>query len=73
MKVFGAVIGILIMWCLSWLIGGIVLTLAVRHCLFVHTIAQNLGVADLSFTNYANAALVMGMLNTRVNTNASKS
>ena len=61
-KVVGFIIGTIIVWLLSWLIGGLVLMLAIQHCLFIHTIAVSLGVAELSFVNYANASLVVSIL-----------
>jgi len=61
-KIIGYIIGTAIVWFLSWLIGGLVLMLAIQHCLFIHTIAVSLGVAELSFVNYANASLVMSIL-----------
>lgn len=61
-KIIGYIIGTAIVWFLSWLIGGLVLMLAIQHCLFIHTIAVSLGVAELSFVSYANASLVMSIL-----------
>jgi hypothetical protein len=61
-KIIGYIIGTAIVWFLSWLIGGLVLMLAIQHCLFIHTIAVSLGVAELPFVNYANASLVMSIL-----------
>ena len=61
---FGWLIGAVVVWLLAWLLGGIILTLAVRYCWFIHTIAASLGVAEGSFVNYANASLVIGMLST---------
>ena len=55
---------IAIAWLISWLLGGLILTLAIHHCLFINTIATTLGVADLSFVNYANASLVISILST---------
>lgn len=61
-KIIGLIIGAVIVWFLSWLIGGLVLMLAIQNCLFIHTVAVSLGVAGLSFVNYANASLVMSIL-----------
>lgn len=61
-KIIGFIIGTVIVWFLSWLIGGLVLMLAIQNCLFIHTVAASLGVAELSFVNYANASLVMSIL-----------
>ena len=47
---------------ISWLLGGIVLSLAVHHCWMIHNVAASLGVAEGSFVNYANASLVLGVL-----------
>lgn len=60
--VIQAILGYAIGLFLSWLLGGVILTLAIRHCLFVGTIAATLGVADLTFVNYANASLVIAAL-----------
>ena len=61
-KIIGFIIGTIIVWFLSWLIGGLVLMASIHGCLFVHTVAVSLGVAELSFVNYANASLVMSIL-----------
>ena len=61
-KVVGFIIGTVIVWFLSWLIGGLVLMASIHGCLFIHTVAVSLGVAELSFVNYANASLVMSIL-----------
>jgi hypothetical protein len=47
---------------ICWLLGGIVLSLAVHHCWMIHTVAASLGVAEGSFVNYANASLVLALL-----------
>lgn len=51
-------------WMLSWLLGGMILSLSIHHCWFIHTIATSLGVADGTFVNYANASFVITVLNT---------
>lgn len=61
-NIFGFIIGTVIVWFLSWLIGGLVLMASIQSCLFIHTVAVSLGVAELSFVNYANASLVMSIL-----------
>lgn len=61
-KVVGFIIGTIVVWFLSWLIGGLVLMASIHGCLFIHTVAVSLGVAELSFVNYANASLVMSIL-----------
>ena len=61
-KAVGFIIGTVVVWLLSWLLGGLVLMAAIRGCLFIHTVAASLGVAELSFVNYANASLVMSIL-----------
>lgn len=61
-KVVGFIIGTVIVWFLSWLVGGLVLMASIHGCLFIHTVAVSLGVAELSFVNYANASLVMSIL-----------
>lgn len=49
---------------LSWLLGGLILTLSIHHCWFINTIATSLGVANGTFVNYANASLVIAILST---------
>ena len=49
---------------LSWLLGGLILTLSIHHCWFINTIATSLGVANGTFANYANASLVIAILST---------
>jgi putative Ca2+/H+ antiporter (TMEM165/GDT1 family) len=61
-NIIGFIIGTIIVWFLSWLIGGLVLMASIHGCLFIHTVAVSLGVAELSFVNYANASLVMSIL-----------
>lgn len=56
------IIGTVIMWFIGWLIGGLVLMASIQSCLFIHTVAVSLGVAELSFVNYANASLVISIL-----------
>ena len=56
---------------LSWLLGGLILTLSIHHCWFINTIATSLGIANGTFVNYANASLVIAILSTlRFNFNA---
>ena len=56
---------------LSWFLGGLILMLSIHHCWFINTIATNLGVANGTFVNYANASLVIAILSTlRFNFNA---
>ena len=59
-----AVIAYVLVWILSWFVGGLILTLSIHHCWFIHTIATNLGVANGTFVNYANASLVIAILST---------
>lgn len=47
---------------ISWVVGGVVLSLAVHHCWMIHTVAASLGVAEGSFVNYANASIVLYLL-----------
>jgi putative Ca2+/H+ antiporter (TMEM165/GDT1 family) len=61
-KIIGFIIATIIVWFLSWLIGGLVLMASIHSCLFIHTVAVSLGVAELSFVNYANASLVISIL-----------
>lgn len=58
------IIAFVIVLALSWLLGGLILTLAIHHCWFINTIATSLGVANGTFVNYANASLVIAILST---------
>jgi putative Ca2+/H+ antiporter (TMEM165/GDT1 family) len=61
-KIIGFIIGTIVVWFLSWLIGGLVLMASIHGCFFIRTVAVSLGVAELSFVKYANASLVMSIL-----------
>lgn len=58
------IIALAIGWGLSWLFGGLILSLSIHHCWFINTIATSLGVANGTFVNYANASLVIAILST---------
>lgn len=57
-----AIIVAIVIFAFAWSVGGLILMLAIRYCLFFHNVADKLGVADLSYVNYANACLLFSVL-----------